>query len=109
MGWFADLFSTMRNEMRKKADCSFCARSNSDAGPLVEGPGDVFICSACCEASSEFKGAVTIGRCSFCRKDSSKAGRLIASDGGVLICRDCAELASQILKLEAERRSKAAE
>ena len=27
--------------------CSFCGRSGDDAGPVVEGPNDVFICSHC--------------------------------------------------------------
>ncbi len=29
--------------------CSFCGRSGEDAGPIVEGPNDVFICSHCVE------------------------------------------------------------
>jgi ATP-dependent Clp protease ATP-binding subunit ClpX len=29
--------------------CSFCGRSGDDAGPVVEGPNDVFICSHCVE------------------------------------------------------------
>jgi ATP-dependent Clp protease ATP-binding subunit ClpX len=29
--------------------CSFCGRSHRDAGPMVEGPSDVFICSSCVE------------------------------------------------------------
>ncbi len=29
--------------------CSFCGRSGDDAGPIVEGPNDVFICSHCVE------------------------------------------------------------
>jgi ATP-dependent Clp protease ATP-binding subunit ClpX len=34
---------------RKNAYCSFCRKSYRDVGPLVEGPGDVFICGDCIE------------------------------------------------------------
>jgi ATP-dependent Clp protease ATP-binding subunit ClpX len=44
-----------RNEPRRpsgtgrnrNAYCSFCRRSHRDVGPLVEGPGDVYICGEC--------------------------------------------------------------
>src|SRR4051812_50093872 len=29
---------------KKNAYCSFCRKSYRDVGPLVEGPGDVYIC-----------------------------------------------------------------
>src|ERR1700757_3338210 len=29
--------------------CSFCRKSYRDVGPLVEGPGDVYICGECIE------------------------------------------------------------
>ena len=32
---------------KKNAFCSFCRKSYRDVGPLVEGPGDVFICNEC--------------------------------------------------------------
>src|SRR6516225_4552806 len=38
--------TTNRN---RNAYCSFCRRSHRDVGPLVEGPGDVYICSECIE------------------------------------------------------------
>jgi ATP-dependent Clp protease ATP-binding subunit ClpX len=31
----------------RNAYCSFCRKSYKDVGPLVEGPGDVFICAEC--------------------------------------------------------------
>ena len=34
---------------RKNAYCSYCRKSYRDVGPLVEGPGDVFICGECIE------------------------------------------------------------
>ncbi|GHT22033.1 ATP-dependent Clp protease ATP-binding subunit ClpX [Planctomycetales bacterium] len=34
---------------KKNAFCSFCHKSYRDVGPLVEGPGDVYICSDCIE------------------------------------------------------------
>ena len=33
----------------RNAYCSFCRKSHRDVGPLVEGPGDVYICSECIE------------------------------------------------------------
>jgi ATP-dependent Clp protease ATP-binding subunit ClpX len=33
----------------KNAYCSFCRKSYRDVGPLVEGPGDVYICGDCIE------------------------------------------------------------
>jgi len=38
--------STGRN---RNAYCSFCRKSYRDVGPLVEGPGDVYICGECVE------------------------------------------------------------
>src|SRR5712691_4412557 len=38
--------TTNRN---RNAYCSFCRRSHRDVGPLVEGPGDVYICGECIE------------------------------------------------------------
>jgi ATP-dependent Clp protease ATP-binding subunit ClpX len=38
--------STGRN---RNAFCSFCRKSYRDVGPLVEGPGDVYICRECIE------------------------------------------------------------
>ncbi|MDR0522197.1 MAG: ATP-dependent Clp protease ATP-binding subunit ClpX [Planctomycetaceae bacterium] len=35
------------NVSKKNAFCSFCHKSYRDVGPLVEGPGDVYICSEC--------------------------------------------------------------
>jgi len=34
---------------KKNAYCSFCRKSYRDVGPLVEGPGDVYICGECIE------------------------------------------------------------
>ena len=34
---------------KKIAFCSFCRKSYRDVGPLVEGPGDVYICGECIE------------------------------------------------------------
>src|SRR3954451_14871306 len=38
--------STGRN---RNAYCSFCRKNYRDVGPLVEGPGDVYICGECIE------------------------------------------------------------
>lgn len=34
---------------RRNAACSFCRKSYQDVGPLVEGPGSVYICGECVE------------------------------------------------------------
>ena len=34
---------------RRAHACSFCHRSSDDAGPIVEGPNDVYICANCVE------------------------------------------------------------
>ena len=34
---------------RKSNTCSFCGKSHRDAGPMVEGANDVFICATCIE------------------------------------------------------------
>ena len=36
-------------QSKKNAFCSFCRKSYRDVGPLVEGPGDVYICGECIE------------------------------------------------------------
>ncbi len=38
--------STVKN---KSAHCSFCQKHHRDVGPLVEGPGDVYVCGSCVE------------------------------------------------------------
>ena len=40
------------SQSKKNAFCSFCRKSYRDVGPLVEGPGDVYICSECIELCS---------------------------------------------------------
>jgi ATP-dependent Clp protease ATP-binding subunit ClpX len=45
-----DISGTRRSGTTKKnAFCSFCRKSYRDVGPLVEGPGDVYICGECIE------------------------------------------------------------
>ncbi|MCH8242731.1 MAG: ATP-dependent Clp protease ATP-binding subunit ClpX [Planctomycetes bacterium] len=34
---------------RRSSTCSFCGKSQRDAGPMVEGPRDVYICKSCVE------------------------------------------------------------
>src|SRR5947207_11024337 len=40
---------TGSSNRNRNAYCSFCRRSHRDVGPLVEGPGDVYICGECIE------------------------------------------------------------
>ncbi len=47
-----DVMATRRSSggtTKKNAFCSFCRKSYRDVGPLVEGPGDVYICGDCIE------------------------------------------------------------
>lgn len=37
------------NAKNRNASCSFCRKNYRDVGPLVEGPGDVYICGECVE------------------------------------------------------------
>ena len=41
--------STSGGKGKRGNICSFCGKSHRDAGPMVEGANDVFICSACVE------------------------------------------------------------
>jgi ATP-dependent Clp protease ATP-binding subunit ClpX len=41
--------NTSSGTTKKNAFCSFCRKSYRDVGPLVEGPGDVYICGECIE------------------------------------------------------------
>jgi ATP-dependent Clp protease ATP-binding subunit ClpX len=44
-----DLTGRRGGATKKNAFCSFCRKSYRDVGPLVEGPGDVYICGECIE------------------------------------------------------------
>src|SRR5512134_3304070 len=41
--------TTGASARNRNAYCSFCRKSYRDVGPLVEGPGDVYICGECVE------------------------------------------------------------
>jgi ATP-dependent Clp protease ATP-binding subunit ClpX len=43
---------TNTSNRSRNAYCSFCRKSHRDVGPLVEGPGDVYICGECIELCS---------------------------------------------------------
>src|ERR1700737_852113 len=51
--------STGRN---RNAYCSFCRKSYRDVGPLVEGPGDVYICGECIELCQSIIDQETLPR-----------------------------------------------
>ena len=42
-----------RHEQKKNAYCSFCRKHYREVGPLVEGPGDVYICGDCVDLCSK--------------------------------------------------------
>jgi ATP-dependent Clp protease ATP-binding subunit ClpX len=37
------------NRVRRASTCSFCGKGQREAGPMVEGPRDVYICKSCVE------------------------------------------------------------
>jgi ATP-dependent protease Clp ATPase subunit len=41
--------SELKGKRNRNAFCSFCRKSYLDVGPLVEGPGNVYICGECIE------------------------------------------------------------
>lgn len=41
--------SSGSGKSNKSSFCSFCGKSQRDAGPMVEGPKDVYICASCVE------------------------------------------------------------
>lgn len=49
MGADAKAMNESMPPSRKNAYCSFCRKSYRDVGPLVDGPGDVYICGECIE------------------------------------------------------------
>jgi hypothetical protein len=48
-----DFSATMSRVKQRNAYCSFCRKSYTDVGPLVEGPGEVYICGGCIELSQD--------------------------------------------------------
>ncbi len=38
---------------RKLNHCSFCGKSEKDVGPMIEGPGSIYICGSCVELCSD--------------------------------------------------------
>lgn len=44
-----DIGGRRSSSTKKNASCSFCRKSYREVGPLVEGPGDVYICGECIE------------------------------------------------------------
>jgi hypothetical protein len=38
---------------QRDADCSFCRKNYREVGPLVEGPGEVYICAACVDLAQD--------------------------------------------------------
>lgn len=44
-----DIGGRRSSATKKNASCSFCRKSYREVGPLVEGPGDVYICGECIE------------------------------------------------------------
>ncbi len=60
---------------KKNAFCSFCRKSYRDVGPLVEGPGDVYICGDCIELCTR----ILDRRASAPRRPQDAASRIFRS------------------------------
>ena len=50
-----------RKDNPPNAVCSFCGKLRRDAGPMVEGPSDVYICVACVRAAGKIADDIEKG------------------------------------------------
>ena len=46
---FSDRFELGGFKGRKVTTCSFCGKTSREVGPMVEGPGEVYVCHNCVE------------------------------------------------------------
>jgi predicted RNase H-like HicB family nuclease len=105
--------------VKKDAYCSFCRKSERDVAPLVEGPGDVYICGECIELSQYLLNQERRRRakqsapdvnppgsasevkkqafCSFCRKEHRDVGPLVEGPSEVYICGECLKFCQAML------------
>ena len=91
--------------------CSFCLRSIGEAGPLVFGTKNRFICKTCARRISKELGeiqddGISEASCSFARHRSRWVWPVATGPTGATICHECADLAISILDQERSRRQK---
>jgi hypothetical protein len=109
-GWtcppvFSSLVRRFRN--RRFACCSFCRGNFVDVGPLLEGPGEIYICGNCClAAASQLDRAVAQGACSFCTRSGSATMPLVKSASGTMICGSCLEIGLLMIEEARSQQSK---
>ena len=99
--------------------CSFCGRRGEAAGPMVEGPSDIYACERCVDASLElFRNngqaprprAATLGgpvdewngnpvgsRCSFCGRSGRRVGSMVEGPDNLFLCVKCIDAAAAIV------------
>ena len=111
----------------RNAFCSFCRKNYRDVGPLVEGPGEVYICGACvqlcqsildqerrrradhdaCPGTRDTRAgsgpASKNAFCSFCRTSYRDVGPLAEGPDGVYICGACIGVCRSIIHRERRR------
>ena len=63
----------------RNAYCSFCRKSYQDVGPLVEGPGDVYICPECIELCQSIIDQESV------RRSSGNLSHVLRSAAGHMI------------------------
>src|SRR5688572_5722461 len=81
----------------RETSCSFCGKSSTVVGPMVEGPDDVYMCAPCLHRSKEIILAMAgSARCSFCGRDVA-AMRSVEGPGDIHMCADCVDAALAIV------------
>ena len=75
----SQLFSSPGATHEKNAYCSFCRKHHGEVGPLIEGPGDVFICDTCARFATDVFEQERI------RRQSSGSARLLLDQGRVRV------------------------
>jgi hypothetical protein len=99
--------------------CSFCGRKWQAAGPLVEGPGAIYVCERCVATSvelfrsnavepapaadtsstppDEWNGNPLGCRCSFCGRSGRHTGSMIEGPDNLFLCVRCIDAAAAIV------------
>jgi hypothetical protein len=71
--------------------CSFCGKRSAEVGPMVEGPGDIYMCANCVELAAIIirTEKTRNGVCTLCQRPASEVGDLAIALGGALVCPVC--------------------
>src|SRR5687768_12345406 len=91
---------------RRLVTCSFCGKNSAEQGPMVEGPGDIYMCGPCVDLAANIirmEREKTNGPpCALCSRRSSEMAGLTMIFGGTLVCHFC--LRELVDKALAEKR-----